>query len=209
MRDLAHLAEHLAAGGLVEADGRVDNPNGFKHARHAERGDIAGEDGLIPRGGNEGLGGQIVDLGGADAGQGVDHRALVGQVALQEVEAVAHVLDAFEVLGAGAPEDAVDIVVVIEQEFGQIGAVLARDPGNQRASLLACHRGLDPRVGQIGGRGWSCRPVPLSDGGSGRFENTRPNQTSGRKSTGSSDWARRLSRLWGRDGCPKKRRNMD
>ena len=41
--------------------------------------------------------------------------------------------DAFEVDRARAPHHADDLVPLLEQQFGQVGAVLARDPGDERA----------------------------------------------------------------------------
>jgi hypothetical protein len=69
-------------------------------------------------------------LGGA---QRVDERALVEQVALVQRDPIAQVLDALELLGRGAAHHAVDLVALLEQQIGEIGAVLARDPGDQRA----------------------------------------------------------------------------
>jgi hypothetical protein len=42
--------------------------------------------------------------------------------------------DAFEVDGAGPPDHADDLVAPFEQELGEVGAVLAGDPGDERAT---------------------------------------------------------------------------
>ena len=39
---LVDLAEHFAAAGLIEADGGIDQSNGFQHPRHAQGGELAG-----------------------------------------------------------------------------------------------------------------------------------------------------------------------
>jgi hypothetical protein len=44
------------------------------------------------------------------------------------------VIDARGVEGAGAPNDAMNFVAFLEQQFGQITSVLAGDTGNQRLS---------------------------------------------------------------------------
>ena len=45
---------------------------------------------------------------------------------------VAQVLDAVELLRRGAPDHAVDVVALLEQQLGQVGTVLAGDAGDQR-----------------------------------------------------------------------------
>ena len=62
---LLHLAEHLRGAGLVEADLRIDRPDRVEHSGHAQRGGLTGQHRLAPRGLHEGLGGQVVDLGGS------------------------------------------------------------------------------------------------------------------------------------------------
>jgi hypothetical protein len=43
------------------------------------------------------------------------------------------VLDAARVEGGGAADDAVHLIALAEEEFGEIGTVLARDAGDERA----------------------------------------------------------------------------
>ena len=130
LRHFPHLAEHLAAGGLVEADVRIDDADGIQHARDAQRGDFAGEDGLAPGGGHEGLRRQIVDFVGAMFFQQVDEAGQVDQVALDDLDPILDVLDAAEVAGAAAAHDADDVVAFFEQKIGQIRAILAGDSGD-------------------------------------------------------------------------------
>src|SRR3954462_1397281 len=49
LRRLVHLAEHLARAGLIEARVRRRLLHRFEHARDTERGELAGEHGLVPR----------------------------------------------------------------------------------------------------------------------------------------------------------------
>jgi hypothetical protein len=43
------------------------------------------------------------------------------------------VLDAARVEGGGTADDAVHLIALAEEEFGEIGAVLARNAGDERA----------------------------------------------------------------------------
>ena len=47
------------------------------------------------------------------------------------MQALADVLDALEGLGARAPDEAVHLVALLEQELSQVGAVLARYTGDE------------------------------------------------------------------------------
>ncbi|GIV80754.1 MAG: hypothetical protein KatS3mg051_0108 [Anaerolineae bacterium] len=133
LRHFAHLAEHFAARCLVEAYRGVYVANGVQQAGDAQRGHVAGEDWLRPRGLHEALGSQVVDLVGLTLLQSQLQRSLVEHVAGDEVQPVLNVLDAAEVDGAGAPYQAEDLIPLFEQEFGQIGTILAGDTGDQCA----------------------------------------------------------------------------
>ncbi len=132
LRDLEHLAEHLARGGLVEARLGAHFAHRLEHARDADAGELGGQRRLDPRHRDERHRGQVVDLGRLGRAQGVDERALVEQVALVQRDAVADLLDAVELLGRGTADHAVDLVALLEQQFGQVGAVLAGDAGDER-----------------------------------------------------------------------------
>ena len=54
------------------------------------------------------------------------------QVAQVEREPVAQVLDAVELLRRGAADHAVHLVALLEQQLGEVGAVLAGDAGDER-----------------------------------------------------------------------------
>jgi hypothetical protein len=60
--DLADLAVHLAGGGLVEAGLGADFAHGLEHPGDADAGELGGEGGLDPGDGDEGHGGEVVDL---------------------------------------------------------------------------------------------------------------------------------------------------
>jgi hypothetical protein len=77
------------------------------------------------------LGGEVVDLVGPDELQGLDQRRRVDEVAVVQVELIAHLVDAPGVERAGAPHEAVDLVSLGEQELGEVAAVLAGDAGDE------------------------------------------------------------------------------
>src|SRR5664280_2570030 len=129
--DLEDLAEHLRGARLVEADLGVDRADGVEHPGHAERRGLTGEDRLAPRRLHERLGGQVVDLGRPALAQDVDHRHLVEEVAGHQGEPILDVGDPFEVERARAPHHPAHLIALTEQEFGQIGAVLAGDARDQ------------------------------------------------------------------------------
>src|SRR5690606_23241097 len=131
--DLSHLAEHLTARRLVEADRRIDVADRVQQARHAERGDVAREHWLRPRGLHEALRGEVVDLVRLALGQRELQRRLIEHVAWDQMQAVLNVLDPAEVDRAGAADQPIYLVAFFKQELGQIRTVLPGDPGDQRA----------------------------------------------------------------------------
>ena len=131
---LPHLPEHLAAGRLVEADGWVDDADGVEQAGDPQSGSLAGEHRLAERGLHERLGGQVVHLHRPVQSQGLDEGGLVEQVAAHDGDLVLEMGDALEADHAGPPDQTHHLVARVEQELSQVGAVLARDPGDQRSS---------------------------------------------------------------------------
>ena len=84
------------------------------------------------------LRGEVVDFVGLDLLDDADQVGGVGQVAVVEDEAavgvvrvLVEVVDAVGVEQRGAAFDAVDGVAFVQQEFGEIGAVLAGDAGDE------------------------------------------------------------------------------
>ena len=114
---------------------RFDHPDGFQHPGHAERGGFAGQDRLGPRGRHEGLGREIVDLVGLDVVQQRDERELIEQITLAQIDPVLQVGDPLELIAGRAADHAHDLVALLQKEFRQVGPVLPRDAGNERASL--------------------------------------------------------------------------
>ena len=82
------------------------------------------------------LRGEIVDFIGLDLVHETDQTAAVAQVAVVQVQLVEgqiraglHGVKPRTVGAALAADDAVDLVTLFEQEFGEVGAVLATDTG--------------------------------------------------------------------------------
>jgi len=86
------------------------------------------------------LRGEVVDLAGLDRLQRPGQAVLVDEVAVVQREAVADVVDPPGVEGAAAADEAVDLVSLLQEQLGEIAAVLpgdARDQssGRQESSL--------------------------------------------------------------------------
>ena len=81
-----------------------------------------------------GLRAEVVDLVGVDLAHQGDQPGAVGEVAVVEVEprvlvvrVAVEVVDPAGVEQRGAPDQAVDLVALAEQELGEVGPVLAGD----------------------------------------------------------------------------------
>ena len=96
-----------------------------------------------------------------------DQRGLVEQVALDELDAVQQVLDPLDRVGAGPAGHPDDAVALLEQELGEIGAVLAGDAGDQRC-LSHAHEYREvpgePARRRRGTTGWQPRAGPATSG---------------------------------------------
>ena len=137
LRHFLDLAVELGGGGLVDlaAIGKAYLADGLDDAEHADGIDIGGELGGVEADLHVALGGEVVDLRGAHVGDDADDGHGVAEVSVVEVEvgAALEVGDALAVIDGGAADDAVDVIAFVEEEFCEVGAVLAghaRDEGN-------------------------------------------------------------------------------
>ena len=130
--------EHLAGGGLVEAglDSRL--PDRLKEPDCSETRHVPGVLRHVKTHTDMALGAQVVNLIRPDLLEEVGKLSGNGEVAVVEVdprlrvmEILVEVVDPFRVEGAGPADEAVDLIALAEQEFRQVGAVLAGDAGNQ------------------------------------------------------------------------------
>src|ERR1035437_1289525 len=131
LRDLADLTEHLARGSLVKADRRIYLTNGLQHARDAQSGELARKDGLVPGRGHEAHRGQVVDLRGLGRLNRRDQRSLVEHITLDQLYSVEQVLDAFHRTRTGPASHPDYAIPLLEQELGQVRAILASDAGDE------------------------------------------------------------------------------
>jgi hypothetical protein len=96
LRNLGRLSEDLARGRLVHADRVVDRTNRLEQRRHADGRELGRDDRLFPRRRDEGGRREVVDLVRAHVAQHVDERELVEQVRLDELDALANVVEVLE-----------------------------------------------------------------------------------------------------------------
>jgi hypothetical protein len=132
-----------AGAGLVEAGLllQAEDADGFEHAQRAQGIGVGGVFGFLEAHGDVALRGEVVDLVGLhlldDAHQAgaVGHVAVVqDELAVRLVRILVEMVDAVGVEERGAALDAVHLVALVEQELGEVGAVLAGDAGD--ATLL-------------------------------------------------------------------------
>src|SRR5262249_15303963 len=76
---------------------------------------------------------------GAHGAEDIDEGELIEQVGLVQLDAALQMGDALEVLGARTANDAVDLIALVEEQIGQIAAVLARDAGDD-GFFHVCYR---------------------------------------------------------------------
>ena len=83
---------------------------------------------------------EVVDLVGLEFVEQLDQRHRIGQVAVVQnkpgagdMRIVVEVVDARGVEAGGAADDAMDFVAFFQQQFGEIGAVLTGDAGDECA----------------------------------------------------------------------------
>src|ERR1035437_1676544 len=131
LRDLADLTEHLARGSLVKADRRIYLTNGLQHARDAQAGELARKDGLVPGRRHEAHRGQVVDLRGLGRLNRREQRSLVEHITRDQLYAIEQVLDAFHRTGAGPASHPDYAIPLLEQDLGQIRAILTSDAGDE------------------------------------------------------------------------------
>ncbi len=138
LRGLGDAAVHLGGAGLVEADRPVGGADGLEHPERAHGGGLGGELGHLEADLDVALGAEVVDLVGPDPVQVADQRRAVRQVGVVQIElgaapvgVVVEVVDAPGRERARAADQAVDVVALVEQQLGEVGAVLAGDAGDE------------------------------------------------------------------------------
>src|SRR5262245_29596518 len=135
LRRFVSPAEHLAAAGLIESRPRAHLTQRVEQARYAQRGELRGQYRLLPARRHERHGGQIVDFIGLHSDEYMGERCLVEQVGVMQLDSVAQVLDAAQVIGTAAANHAGDAVAFAQQQLGEITAILPRDAGDERGLI--------------------------------------------------------------------------
>jgi hypothetical protein len=110
----------------------MDQPDRLQDAGDPERGELAGEDRLGPRGRDIRLCGKIIDLVGPGVLEHYRERMLVEEIGSYDLDPVEEMVDPFIAVMAGTPHDTHDLVALGEEELRQIGPVLTGDPGDER-----------------------------------------------------------------------------
>mmetsp|Transcript_20926 Transcript_20926/g.67317 ORF Transcript_20926/g.67317 Transcript_20926/m.67317 type:complete len:372 (-) Transcript_20926:86-1201(-) len=127
LRHLLHLAVQLAGGRLVKLARLLHaaRDDGVQHAQRADAVRLGGVLGHLEGHLDVRLGGQVVDLVGADLGDERDEVGGVGHVAIVEAKAniplvgiLVKMLNATSVEGGGAPDQAVHFIALVQQQFG-------------------------------------------------------------------------------------------
>ena len=138
--DFLDEAVEFGGAGLVEAGFlfQTENADGFEQAQGADGVDIGGVFGAFEADGDVALGAEVVDFVGLDLLDDADEVAGVGEIAVVQLEpslgdvgVLVDVIDALGVEQRGAALDAVDNVAFFEEEFGEVGAILAGDASDE------------------------------------------------------------------------------
>ena len=155
LRNFLDETVELGGAGLVEAGFlfQTENADGFEQAQGADGVDVGGVFGAFEADGDVALGAEVVDFVGLDLLNDADEVAGVGEIAVVQLEPslgdmgiLINVVDALGVERGGAPLDAVDNVAFFEQEFGEVGAILTGDAGDEGDFGLIGNSGHDSYV---------------------------------------------------------------
>jgi hypothetical protein len=85
---LPYFAEHLRTRRLIKANGVIDEAQSFQHTGDAQRREFSGEHRLVPGGGNEAHGRQVIDFVRFVLAQDGAQGCLIEQVALGQLNTI-------------------------------------------------------------------------------------------------------------------------
>ena len=114
--------------------------HGLEHRGDADGGELCRLHRLIPRAGDEGRRCEVEDLRGTGAAEGLGQGALAQEIGPDEGHTVGEPGERVGVRLRRASHDAEDLVPVLEQKLCEERAVLAADPGYQRAPVSVQER---------------------------------------------------------------------
>ena len=111
-------------------DRGIDLADGLQHSRHTQTRELARQNRLIPRRRDEAHGGQVVDLIWLGRLKSSDKGGLIQHVSLYELNAVEQMLDTIHRVRTGSARHSDYAIALVEQELGQVRAILAGDAGD-------------------------------------------------------------------------------
>lgn len=140
LRDFLHQTVQLGGRGLIEAGllFQTQDADRFQDAQRADAVGVGGVFRLFEAHCHVRLGSEVVDLVRLHLLDDAHQRGRVGQVtvvqdelAVIDVRVFVQVVDAVGIEERSAALDAVHLVTLLEQEFSEVGAVLAGDAGDE------------------------------------------------------------------------------
>ena len=143
LRRFVHLAEHLARAGLIEPGVRRRLLHCLEHARHAEGREFAGEHRLCPGRLDEALRGEVVDLIRLVVAHDIRERCLIEQICRHQLDVIDEVTNPLIRCGRASPYNADHLVTLLEEELGEIGAILTRDTCDNRCGHFVGQLSVD------------------------------------------------------------------
>src|SRR5579862_1909611 len=138
LRRLSHLSEHLARARFVEAALHALLADRVEQSQRPERGDVGRVFGDVEADPDMALSSEVVDLVRSDRAQELVERRTVAKIAEHELKVTEDVVDPRRVERARATDHPVYLVVLLEQELREVGAVLASDACDERLALGHC-----------------------------------------------------------------------
>ena len=142
LRDLFYLAVKFAGARLVNAASLLEvvGAHGLQNAEHAGGVHVGGKFGGVEGYLHVALRREVVDFGRLDLAHDLHEAHGVAQVGIVQVEirGALEVGNAFAVINRRTTDNAVDFVALGKEEFGEVGAVLASDTGDEGYVTL-CH----------------------------------------------------------------------
>src|SRR3990167_2944434 len=145
---LLGVAEHLTGGRLVDARGEAHTPDGFQELQGTESRRIGRCERCSEGSRHEALGGEVVHLIRTGTPQRPLQGGQVGDVPMDDLQAVEQMGDALGLRRAGATQEPIDVIALLQEQLSHVGAVLATDAGDERSSI---HEKLTSRLTT---RGW-------------------------------------------------------
>src|SRR6185436_17996197 len=124
---------------------QVEVADGVEQPQHAERRHVGRVLRHLERDLDVALGREVVDLVRLQGIERARQAVLVDQIAVVQHQALADVVDAPGVERAAAAHQPVHLVALVEQQLGQVAAVLAGDPGDERLLRQSALRKAESR----------------------------------------------------------------